>query len=520
MKNEQVNSGWQTQEKSHLHALDVSILIASSFFWAWYQLAILYSALFTPFNNMEFADLYRGIAFISTCASLFFWNKKQDLALKLLNSRRWEILFVGIACIGCGVTMFGAYVNSLLVISIGGTTTGSTAAYFLLAWSRMYSRRGSRSTASSITGAFALSFALALLVNTMNPIAAAIITSILPFFVVFILIGVQAMFYSAKKPDTDVSNALQDNPEVAFGANDVLMKSRNKADEKKASSINTLKTDDSQVKISLILTLALMIFGFGFGYDIYNAQQAPDAFFAITAGGLTGFVLFLTSFFKPSWLYGAFLSGMIIGLAGYILVPALGLGAQEDLCVKVLTTVGSVSFFSTFWTVLSDMTTITKTGSIAVFSRGLWRCYLGASLGYFFGIATQQLSSYLPVNETGLAAILGFLFVIGILLLFVGNQSVWQALKFNFSAGKQALSDEIRSQDKPVPVKERVKEIATIYKLTERESEILELLATGRSRPRIAKALFVSENTVNSHVKHIYRKMEVNNIQELLDFVL
>jgi DNA-binding NarL/FixJ family response regulator len=48
---------------------------------------------------------------------------------------------------------------------------------------------------------------------------------------------------------------------------------------------------------------------------------------------------------------------------------------------------------------------------------------------------------------------------------------------------------------------------------------VLRLLCVGRSRPYIAETLFLSENTVRSHVKHIYQKMQVHTRQELLDMV-
>lgn len=46
--------------------------------------------------------------------------------------------------------------------------------------------------------------------------------------------------------------------------------------------------------------------------------------------------------------------------------------------------------------------------------------------------------------------------------------------------------------------------------LTEREVEILGLLATGRSNRELARSLFVSEATVKSHLSHIYTKLEVD----------
>ncbi|MGW6195530.1 response regulator [Kribbella sp. NPDC055110] len=46
--------------------------------------------------------------------------------------------------------------------------------------------------------------------------------------------------------------------------------------------------------------------------------------------------------------------------------------------------------------------------------------------------------------------------------------------------------------------------------LTEREVEILGLLATGKSNRDLAKKLYVSEATIKSHLAHIYTKLEVD----------
>ena len=55
--------------------------------------------------------------------------------------------------------------------------------------------------------------------------------------------------------------------------------------------------------------------------------------------------------------------------------------------------------------------------------------------------------------------------------------------------------------------------------LTEREAEILAYLARGRTKAYIADALFVTENTVRSHVRNIYSKLDVHTRQELLDLL-
>ena len=70
-----------------------------------------------------------------------------------------------------------------------------------------------------------------------------------------------------------------------------------------------------------------------------------------------------------------------------------------------------------------------------------------------------------------------------------------------------------------VDVAARCSELAATHSLTARESEILVLLCRGRSRPYIAETLYLSENTVRNHVKHIYAKLGIHDRQSLLSLV-
>ena len=61
--------------------------------------------------------------------------------------------------------------------------------------------------------------------------------------------------------------------------------------------------------------------------------------------------------------------------------------------------------------------------------------------------------------------------------------------------------------------------LAQTYGMTEREREVFELLVHGRSVTYIMESLYISRNTVNSHVKHIYQKLGVHSKQQMLDLV-
>ena len=54
------------------------------------------------------------------------------------------------------------------------------------------------------------------------------------------------------------------------------------------------------------------------------------------------------------------------------------------------------------------------------------------------------------------------------------------------------------------------------YKLTPREKEVLACVVNGLSYKMIADALFISYETVRSHIKHIYEKLHVASLTEVV----
>ncbi|MEG0322862.1 MAG: helix-turn-helix transcriptional regulator, partial [Raoultibacter sp.] len=68
-------------------------------------------------------------------------------------------------------------------------------------------------------------------------------------------------------------------------------------------------------------------------------------------------------------------------------------------------------------------------------------------------------------------------------------------------------------------IEARCREIGMREGLTEREIDILGLLAKGRDGKFIAEEYVLSYNTVKTHIKHIYQKLGVHSRQELIDLV-
>lgn len=65
---------------------------------------------------------------------------------------------------------------------------------------------------------------------------------------------------------------------------------------------------------------------------------------------------------------------------------------------------------------------------------------------------------------------------------------------------------------------------APVYKekelLTERETEILKLIAHGKSNKEVAATLFISEKTVKNHLTNVYRKIDVQDRTQAVIFAM
>jgi DNA-binding NarL/FixJ family response regulator len=55
-------------------------------------------------------------------------------------------------------------------------------------------------------------------------------------------------------------------------------------------------------------------------------------------------------------------------------------------------------------------------------------------------------------------------------------------------------------------------------RLTQREIELIQLIVAGKHTPDIAKQLFLSEHTVNTHRKNILKKLNLGSVADLVRF--
>ena len=106
-------------------------------------------------------------------------------------------------------------------------------------------------------------------------------------------------------------------------------------------------------------------------------------------------------------------------------------------------------------------------------------------------------------------------------------------IKCNFSKMDSTYVDLDNIGDKPVlniekvecpirgecPFEGRICMPVFNTKLTERQKKIARMLYEGRSKEEIAEGLFLSRETVNNHIRNIYRKLDVHTEADFVRYV-
>jgi two-component system nitrate/nitrite response regulator NarL len=108
--------------------------------------------------------------------------------------------------------------------------------------------------------------------------------------------------------------------------------------------------------------------------------------------------------------------------------------------------------------------------------------------------------------------------VSGYILKNTGRSELVNALT-KISEGGMFFSDEVAAEMmKAMSVRQQLKQEEQQVNLTQREKEIVQLIAKEYSNIQIAEALFISERTVETHRKNIFRKTNTKSVVGLIKY--
>ncbi|MBC2889881.1 LuxR C-terminal-related transcriptional regulator [Gordonibacter massiliensis (ex Traore et al. 2017)] len=169
---------------------------------------------------------------------------------------------------------------------------------------------------------------------------------------------------------------------------------------------------------------------------------------------------------------------------------------------------------------------------VRVFGIGQGAYFLASTAGWALGAAIAP-SYGEGMVRMGVGVALAFLVIIVLVYVFPENDlkriMAWSVdgdavdARRERHGGEQATADPQELASPVAPDAPRQPSTARAadprFGLSARELEILDLFAQGRSANWIADHLVISKNTVRSHLRAIYTKLDVHTRQELLDFL-
>lgn len=158
------------------------------------------------------------------------------------------------------------------------------------------------------------------------------------------------------------------------------------------------------------------------------------------------------------------------------------------------------------WLLLADVAHHSDLHPYVVFGIG-WSLYVGSN---FLGPAVTNL-----FGLTAMTPLLGLalVYALGMTMVFCLETSGADAQRIFADMRKKVTPEEFATID------ERCILLGHEYGLTDREIEVMQFLAKGRSKGYIAEELVVSENTVRGHARHLYAKLDIHTKAELQDLL-
>ncbi len=217
--------------------------------------------------------------------------------------------------------------------------------------------------------------------------------------------------------------------------------------------------------------------------------------------GLLIMRLFTTRENKAYTLYmGMFFLG--ISYIGFFLLPKTVISFFL-IMTPLLFAYGVFDFF--WWRIMGDLFEYTRNPS-KVLGLGLGTNVFGVWCGGLIGqtIMHKSQGDHLLVS----AFSIGILFVVLLLLPILNHQMSKLLSNHAFFRFFSSLS---------MPKQDSVFESYTLTsELSEREKEIVTFVLKGCTYKQISTELFISENTVKTHIKNIYRKLEINSKYQLI----
>lgn len=467
----------------------VKIIVGSALFWSWFDALFMGMFFMRPSSLSLMPELGAIAAFGFSVPFLVLAFFRRSLAERMLDHRRALILIAACGSLGSLLYVAAGLSGNILLLVLGGVFCGLFMAAFGLGWGAAYCHDGARSATPYVAGGFACAILIDTPLLFMIPQASAIFFSLLP-------LSSGMLFITVEK--TQRIYHYRQNP---VGHSMGKARSRFK----------------NYLGLSFMLVGGMMLVMIGFGYVqhlvsfllVAGADQ-PNGILIQIFRGITALLVFgivVLASFKASAVYRI---GLLAMIAGFMMMPFL---FETDLFwVTGAVIIGGYTIFDFLvWVAFSQIAHTQSRDplkTIAVMRIIVGLCYVtGAVAGMVLVGNGGQLNEFASAETT----VVGYLVVIATVLL-LSSEDIWM-----LSQGAQSLDPALSSGTPDFGV--RLEAWFDVLDFTAREREVARLLVYGRTQPWIAESLGISDNTVGTHVRHIYQKAEVHNRQQFIDVV-
>jgi len=170
---------------------------------------------------------------------------------------------------------------------------------------------------------------------------------------------------------------------------------------------------------------------------------------------------------------------------------------------------GYFLFVATFYSLLGMLTLQTRYPPFVVFAAGNCVNVLGLVAGSLIGSTIEAFATPWWVYAISVA-LMYVLFFVGLIVLPRSRQNIFNAAdltRSNRGSGQPSLASAVESYCHISAQK---------CSLTQREEEVMNYLVRGRSIMAIANLTTLSQNTIKTHVQHIYQKLDIHSREELI----
>lgn len=469
-------------------------LIGSGFLWAWLD-SLFMSALFVTEESRRFlAETGMVLTFLCCAAALaVILVLRKPWRARIAEGTRSIIAGAVVGTLGSLCYIGAGLLGSNALLTVGGVATGIFMAVAEIRWGLVYCRDGARSATPYVAGGFACAPIIDLPLLFMIPEAQAAFFALAP-----IASGICLAFVVSKQPSSQAETGEAAQLPHAFRPRIFFHR---------------------YLGISAMLLLAVVLVMVGFGYLQHFISFSPPVEGGANEGvaiqiarGATAFALFTALLAKPRCASALYRIGFLVMIAG-IMTMSFTFADAWFLVSGMLVIAGYTVFDLFMWVAFSH---IARTRSQNAF-KTVAVIRLFASLCAAVGCAGAMALGEIQPDGVQLAAqettFVGYLIVIATVLL-LSSDDVRVLLK----SSQAPLPASAPSPEKTL--EERLGLWEEEMRMTAREKEIASLLVQGRTQPRIAEMLGISENTVGTHVRHIYQKTGVHDRQQFIDLAI